>query len=173
MNNIDVRHLIGSITVGTDEHNDCLAIAIASYFTDDLTRPHDDPIDEDTGWGKWVIEQTNATLDSIAELVMETDVEAPAACDLLIERMRSALGDIAGSKSLTAMPTQFYQHLQKLAGDATLTYGKTPIEALRDRDRKRDAALLRECISPNNTMLQAHLEELARLRESGKWEPTL
>ena len=39
MNNIDVRHLIGSITVGTDEHNDCLAIAIASYFTDDLTRP--------------------------------------------------------------------------------------------------------------------------------------
>ena len=83
------------------------------------------------------------------------------------------LGDTAGSKSLTATPTQFYQHLQKLAGDATLTYGKTPIEALRDRDRKRDAALLRECISPNNTMLQAHLEELARLRESGKWEPTL
>lgn len=96
-----------------------------------------------------------------------------AAEQAVIERMQRALGDIAGSKSLTATPTQFYRRLQKLAGDANRTHGKTPIEALRDRDRKRDAALLRTCISPNNPMLQAHLEELARLRESGEWEPKL
>ena len=38
-----------------------------------------------------------------------------------IERLHSALCEIAGSKSLTATPTQFYQHLQRVASDATIT----------------------------------------------------
>jgi hypothetical protein len=71
MNNTGMRLLIGNITVGTDENNDCLAVALASYFTDDMGRPNDDPIDDYIGWGKWVIEQTNATLDKIAEVILE------------------------------------------------------------------------------------------------------
>jgi hypothetical protein len=38
-----------------------------------------------------------------------------------IARLLSALCEIAGSKSLTATPTQFYQHLQRIASDATMT----------------------------------------------------
>ena len=34
------------------------------------------------------------------------------------EALRAALSEIAGSKSLTATPTQFYQHLQRLAAKA-------------------------------------------------------
>lgn len=117
MNNIELHDMIGSIIIGTCEHNGCLATAIASHLAMDIGRPFKDQIDENTDWGKWVIEQTNATLDNIAEIVLD--------------------------------------------------------ESLPDRDRKRDAALLRECILPNEPVLQAHLEELARLRESGEWEPTL
>jgi hypothetical protein len=57
MNNINLRHLVGDITVGTDEGNGCLAVALASYFADDIGRPCDDPTDDDTRWGKWVMEQ--------------------------------------------------------------------------------------------------------------------
>ena len=44
-----------------------------------------------------------------------------AAKDAEIERLLCVLAEIAGSKSLTATPTQFYQHLQRIASDATMT----------------------------------------------------
>lgn len=37
------------------------------------------------------------------------------------DRLLSIMCEIAGSKSLTATPTQFYQHLQRIASDATIT----------------------------------------------------
>ncbi len=37
------------------------------------------------------------------------------------DRLLSVMCEIAGSKSLTATPTQFYQHLQRIASDATIT----------------------------------------------------
>lgn len=37
------------------------------------------------------------------------------------DRLLDVMGEIAGSKSLTATPTQFYQHLQRIASDATMT----------------------------------------------------
>ena len=37
------------------------------------------------------------------------------------DRLLDVMGEIAGSKSLTATPTQFYQHLQRIASDATIT----------------------------------------------------
>jgi len=52
-------------------------------------------------------------LNEVADLI-----EAQAA---QIERLHHALCEIAGSKSLTATPTQFYQHLQRIASDATIT----------------------------------------------------
>ena len=37
------------------------------------------------------------------------------------DRLLDVMCEIAGSKSLTATPTQFYQHLQRIASDATIT----------------------------------------------------
>ena len=37
------------------------------------------------------------------------------------DRLLGIMCEIAGSKSLTATPTQFYQHLQRVASDATIT----------------------------------------------------
>lgn len=36
------------------------------------------------------------------------------------DRLLEVMCEIAGSKSLTATPTQFYQHLQRIASDATI-----------------------------------------------------
>jgi hypothetical protein len=49
-----------------------VAIALAAYFSDHLDRPEDDEEGED-GWGIWVIEQTNITLDAIAAKCNEVE----------------------------------------------------------------------------------------------------
>ena len=59
------RNDIACVPVGNGATFDNVAIALASYFSDHLDRPEDDEEDED-GWGVWVIEQTNITLDAIA-----------------------------------------------------------------------------------------------------------
>ena len=53
------------------------------------------------------------------------------------DRLLSVMCEIAGSKSLTATPTQFYQHLQRIASDATIT---NP-EALADTADLKDVIL--------------------------------
>ena len=56
---------IAAVTAGSGANWDNVAIALAAYFSDHLDRPDDDDEDE-TGWGVWVIEQTNITLEAIA-----------------------------------------------------------------------------------------------------------
>lgn len=69
-NHIELRNLIGSVPAGT-AGDDNLAIALATYFSDHIARPKDDKTDSETGWGEWVMERTNATLDAIVAVVME------------------------------------------------------------------------------------------------------
>jgi hypothetical protein len=59
--------------------------------------------------------------ETFAELEQQLTVK-----DAEIERLLCVLGEIAGSKSLTATPTQFYQHLQRIASDATMTQDMEP-----------------------------------------------
>lgn len=110
----------------------------------------------------------NEDLDEFARERDELKEELVAA-QAVIEWMRSALiyvNNCIGFSSEESATKWF-----SIVGDVLALQPST--EALAYRDRKRDAALLRECISPNNPMLQAHLEELARIRESGEWEPSL
>ena len=57
---------IGHMTVSEDKHEtDSLGVAIASYFDGRLDKPENDPIDEETGWSKWVMRRTDFVLDKI------------------------------------------------------------------------------------------------------------
>lgn len=66
------RNDIAAVTAGSNAGWDNVATALASYFSDHLDRPEDDEEGED-GWGIWVIEQTNITLDAIAAKCNEVD----------------------------------------------------------------------------------------------------
>jgi len=61
-----------------------------------------------------------ARIDSV---LREEDIQQPAAPDLS-ERYHAALVDIAGSKSITATPTQFCRELQRMASDALAEFPK-------------------------------------------------
>ena len=63
-------------------------------------------ISEGDRWAKHEIESLRQQL---ADMTAERD------------RLLGIMCEIAGSKSLTATPTQFYQHLQRIASDATIT----------------------------------------------------
>ena len=65
-----LRNLLGSIEAGTTGSHDNLAIAIATYF-DGFPKPENDEHNGELGWSQWVIDQTNATLDAIAEKAIE------------------------------------------------------------------------------------------------------
>ena len=57
-----------------------------------------------------------STLDEVVKLRQQlADMTADR------DRLLDVMCEIAGSKSLTATPTQFYQHLQRIASDATIT----------------------------------------------------
>lgn len=61
-----LRNRLGSLPVENgDRHSDTLAIALCSYFEDHMERPEDDPIDDELGWGKWVIQKCDEALDLI------------------------------------------------------------------------------------------------------------
>ena len=66
------RNDIAAVTAGSNAGWDNVATALAAYFSDHLDRPEDDEEGED-GWGIWVIEQTNITLDAIAAKCNEVD----------------------------------------------------------------------------------------------------
>lgn len=57
------------VTGRSEWFTDNLAIAICTYWNEHMDRPEDDPIDEDYGWGKWVVEQYEATMDRIVAAV--------------------------------------------------------------------------------------------------------
>lgn len=59
------RNDIAGVPAGAEIASDNVAIALASYFSDHVSRPENDEVGEE-GWGAWVIEQTNITLDAIA-----------------------------------------------------------------------------------------------------------
>lgn len=66
------RNDIAAVTAGSNAGWDNVATALATYFSDHLDRPEGDEEGED-GWGVWVIEQTNITLDAIAAKCNEVD----------------------------------------------------------------------------------------------------
>jgi hypothetical protein len=55
------RNIIGCVECGGDN----VAIALATYFESHPNRPEDD--EDDEGWGAWVKEKANDTLDRVAE----------------------------------------------------------------------------------------------------------
>lgn len=61
---------------------------------------------------------SGVALDRVGAAVDDMLAAERAATVGRAEALRAALSEIAGSKSLTATPTQFYQHLQRLAAKA-------------------------------------------------------
>ena len=64
----------------------------------------------------WELERSLATAVRVNESLRQQLADMTKDRDRLLDVM----GEIAGSKSLTATPTQFYQHLQRIASDATI-----------------------------------------------------
>lgn len=51
-----------------DDSGDALSVAIATYYDTHPDKPDNDPIDDETGWGQWVMEQSrefDKKLDSL------------------------------------------------------------------------------------------------------------
>jgi hypothetical protein len=73
-----LRVAFGSVQLPPDDNmNDNLAIALCTYFSDHPSRPkYDHPTER--GWGIWVEEMTNATLDRLALVVRVTPHVEPA-----------------------------------------------------------------------------------------------
>jgi hypothetical protein len=65
-----MRNRVGNIMVDTtDENSDSLGVVLASYFDGHMHRPESDPVDDETGWGEWVLAKSYAAMDNIAEFV--------------------------------------------------------------------------------------------------------
>jgi hypothetical protein len=63
-----LRNRLGGLLVEDDNSHgipDTLAIALCSYFEDHVDRPDDDPIDDELGWGKWVVAKVEAAIDRL------------------------------------------------------------------------------------------------------------
>lgn len=63
----ETRNYIGGLLIEDGHNSDNLAIVLATYFSDYQNRPEDDSKDNETGWGKWVIEKTYRAIELIAE----------------------------------------------------------------------------------------------------------
>jgi hypothetical protein len=68
---IEKMNKVGSIPVidGGSVTDDNLAIALATYFEDHPDRPETDEINDETGWGDWVIEKVD---DLICRAIKES-----------------------------------------------------------------------------------------------------
>ena len=78
--------------------------------------PTNRDLEELAGDKRWKVGLANASY--IAALSPERILAMIRAIESA-DAMRETLSEISGSKSLTATPTQFYQHLQRIAAKAT------------------------------------------------------
>jgi hypothetical protein len=58
---------LGHAHVEVGDNGDNLSIVLCCYFEDHSERPENDPTDDETGQGKWVMEKTLKALELIAE----------------------------------------------------------------------------------------------------------
>lgn len=68
MDKLALRNVLGCVPAGTWQEGlfaDNVAIALCSYFDSLPMKPQEEECEH--GWTPWVIEQTNATLDMLAE----------------------------------------------------------------------------------------------------------
>ena len=69
--------VIGCAMVEDDCPNyDNLGVVLASYFSDHMNRPDNDPIDDEVGWGEWVLDKSNKAMELIAIEVKEYQEQA-------------------------------------------------------------------------------------------------
>ena len=73
IDNTTVRNRAGSTPVlqGGFVTDDNLAIALCTYFSFHPERPEDDPLDDEVGWGKWVIEKTDDLIDRVIQEILD------------------------------------------------------------------------------------------------------
>jgi hypothetical protein len=53
---------LGGIPVEDCPRSDNLAIVLATYFSEHMDRPENDPENTDLGWGEWVLKKTDEAL---------------------------------------------------------------------------------------------------------------
>jgi len=72
----NMRNIIGGVDAEA-KAGDCdnIAIVLASYYERLPECPEDDH-NEELGWSQWAIDQTNATLDRIAEAAWQATLES-------------------------------------------------------------------------------------------------
>ena len=82
------RLRVGAVKAGNLDNawSDNVAIALANYFDGHLKKPIEE--DGEHGWTPWVIEQTDATLDAIAEAATEELREKVKALAAELKRLR-------------------------------------------------------------------------------------
>lgn len=71
VNKEDLIHILSSLDIERDTASDNLSIVLATYFSEHMDRPEDDPDDDEFGWGEWVIDQTENTIEYMAEQILE------------------------------------------------------------------------------------------------------
>ena len=69
-----LRNRAGNIPALKEEPGgDNLGIALCTYFNSHPDQPEDDPIDDQVGWGDWVIEKTNDLIDRVIKTVLQVE----------------------------------------------------------------------------------------------------
>ena len=68
-------HQIMFLNMEADDSGDTLGCAIATYYESHPDRPDDDPIDDETGWGEWVMEKCRDLDARLNQLIQEQSDE--------------------------------------------------------------------------------------------------
>lgn len=154
-----LRNEIGSLHVEGEEFGACdnLAITLASYFERHMERPAHDPVDDELGWGEWVLKKTNAALDEMVTFVVAREDEQQARIDDLTRQL-------AEERALVEIRDSLLDGI-----DAHIAGGEDTVKLV-----DKIAAMEREADEYKASLLRALRErdEARAMLAERKWNPT-
>jgi len=156
---------LGSVpALQSDPYEDNLAIALCTYFEGHTQQPEGDPIDDELGWGEWVIEQSNQTMMALAKAAQGNDQQAKRITEL--EKERDQL------KAQNAELSNYGLQLVDTIEDTEMNPNRRALKAgflvnrVRDGANKYPAACLADIQAKALEGFSTDLEELQRLNNS-------